>query len=188
MGTVGGEKGGGGGGGGGAAGGDNQQELLSFDPGAVSIPALDFRTTRFLGLPLPPGLRISIEPLKLSGWIRRKTGEVSLDFEARFFFTAFGLYKPPPLFVSTTLTTGEATRSKNNKSSDSGVRLSGRGRALDDASGGGRGGSVALSGIAVVEPVGDFFLDSFLMLPTECLAELKAELEFGPPLPAPPSA
>lgn len=143
---------------------------LSFDPRAVSIPALDFRTTKFLGLPLPPGLRIEIEPLKLTGWIRRGTGEVSLDFEARFLFTAFGLYAPPPLFVSATLTTGEA-RSKSRSASN--VRLSGRGEALDND------GRVSLSGVAVVEPVGDFFLDSFLMLPAECLAELKAELDLG---------
>lgn len=149
---------------------------LSFDPSAVSIPALDSRTTRFLGLPLPPGLRIDIEPLRLSGWVRRATGEVSLDFEANFSFSAFGLYRPPPLFVSTTLTTGEA-RSKGEGdgkgSGGGGGRLSGRGEPL------GADGRVALSGVAVVEPVGDFFLDSFLMLPTECLAELRAELELG---------
>lgn len=150
--------------------GEDKKSPLSFDPGAVSIPALDSRTTRFLGLPLPPGLRIDIEPLRLAGWVRRATGEVSLDFEANFRFSAFGLYRPPPLFVSTTLTTGEA-RSKG-KVEGSG-RLSGRGEPLR------ADGSVALSGVAVVEPVGDFFLDSFLMLPTECLAELRAELELG---------
>ena len=149
--------------------GEDKKSPLSFDPSAVSIPALDFRTTRFLGLPLPPGLRIEIEPLKLSGWVRRATGEVSLDFEARFSFSALGLYRPPPLFVSTTLTTGEARGGKGGGS----VGLSGRGEAL------GADGSVALSGVAVVEPVGDFILDSFLMLPTECLAELRAELELG---------
>lgn len=146
---------------------------LSFDPRAVSIPALDFRTTKFLGLPLPPGLRIEIEPLRLSGWVRRATGEVSLDFEARFSFSAFGLYRPPPLLVSTTLTTGEAKRSKSDKEKGGSSRLSGRGEALKE------NGRVALSGVAVVEPVGDFLLDSFLMSPTECLAELRAELELG---------
>ena len=151
---------------------DNKKSSLSFDPSAVSIPALDFRTTKFLGLPLPPGLLIEIEPLKLSGWVRRATGEVSLDFEAKFRFSAFGLYRPPPLFVSATLTTGEA---KGQSDKSSGVRLSGRGEALR----GEEGGRVALSGVAVVEPVGDFLLDAFLMLPTECLAELKAELELG---------
>lgn len=163
------------------AAGDNSEEVeeeagdkssLSFDPSVVSIPALDSRTTRFLGLPLPPGLRIDIEPLRLAGWVRRATGEVSLDFDANFRFSAFGLYRPPPLFVSTTLTTGEA-RSKKESGKRSGGRLSGRGEPLR------ADGSVALSGVAVVEPVGDFFLDSFLMLPTECLAELRAELELG---------
>lgn len=150
---------------------DNKSPL-SFDPGAVSIPALDSRTTRFLGLPLPPGLRIDIEPLRLAGWVRRATGEVSLDFDANFRFSTFGLYRPPPLFVSTTLTTGEARSEEDGRGSGSG-RLSGRGEPLR------ADGSVALSGVAVVEPVGDFFLDSFLMLPTECLAELRAELELG---------
>ena len=162
------------GGGGGGAG----KSPLSFDPSAVSIPALDSRTTRFLGLPLPPGLRIEIEPLKLSGWVRRPTGEVSLDFQANFRFSAFGLYRPPPLFVSTTLTTGEARSEDAGKGdggggSGGGRRLSGRGEALR------ADGRVALSGVAVVEPVGDFFLDAFLMLPTECLAVLWAELELG---------
>ena len=38
---------------------------LAFDAATVSIPPLDWRSTRFLGLPLPPGLRIDIKPLKL---------------------------------------------------------------------------------------------------------------------------
>ena len=173
MGTVG-DEGGEGGNEGGSEGegeGGSKKSSLSFDPTAVSIPALDFRTTKFLGLPLPPGLRIEIEPLRLSGWIRRATGEVSLDFEAKFTCTAFGLYRPPSLSVSATLTTGEATGRSSGEGS--GVRLCGRGEKLRE------NGRVALSGVAVVEPVGDFFLDSFLMLPTECLAELKAELELG---------
>lgn len=36
---------------------------LAFD--SIDVPPLDWRTTRFLGLPLPPGLRIDIVPKRL---------------------------------------------------------------------------------------------------------------------------
>lgn len=36
---------------------------VAFD--GIDIPPLDWRTARFLGLPLPPGLRIDIAPKRL---------------------------------------------------------------------------------------------------------------------------
>ena len=59
---------------------------LIFEPGTLQIPALNWRTTRFLGLPLPPGFNISIQPSQLSGFWHAQTGEVDLRFQAKFLF------------------------------------------------------------------------------------------------------
>ena len=103
-------------------------------------------------------------PPRPQGWADRATGEVCLDFRADFFFTGlFGIYAPPAIEVTTTLTTGSVA----------GSILRGKGARL------GPDGVARLAGIAAVKPTGDGFLDWFLRAPTECLAELSAEFEFG---------
>ena len=137
---------------------------LAFDPAALTIPALTWRNTRFLGLPLPPGLQIAVTPVRLGGWVDRATGEAALAFTADFQFTAFGgLYTPPIIPVETVLSTEAVT----------GEQLSGRGRRLDGGTGAAR-----LAGVARVPVLPDAFLSWFLRLPADCLAEMDARCEF----------
>jgi hypothetical protein len=149
---------------------------LTFDPTALRIPALDYRTAYLFGVvPIPPPLRIAIEPLQLSGTLDRATGEARLTFDAQFCFTAGALYRAPPLRVQTVLTTGESV----------GARLSGTGRPWAGAGVGSNGSSnssasptsIRLAGVARVPKTGDALLDAFLMLPNDALAVLEGELE-----------
>jgi hypothetical protein len=136
---------------------------LSFDASTLRIPALDFRTAFLFGLvPIPPPLRIAIEPRELSGTFDPTTGACDLTFDAEFCFSAGPLYKAPPLRVQTVLTTSTST----------GARLSGQGRRWDKST-----SSVRLAGVARVPKTGDAFLDAFLMLPNDALAVLEGELE-----------
>ena len=134
-------------------------ELL-FPVEAVSIPPLNGHTTRFLGLPLPPGLEIRIAPERLAGSLDPATGAVQLDFRARFHFrlaiAGWPLLEAPPLLVAALLRTGCAE----------GERHQAEGLPLD-ASGRGR-----LVGVAMITPTGTAWLDRFLGLPDEALAEL----------------
>lgn len=50
---------------------------VSFDIETLYIPPLKSATTKFLGLPLPPFLRIDIVPELFSGSINRESGEVN---------------------------------------------------------------------------------------------------------------
>ena len=68
--------------------GSSSRVNIRFDPAAVCIPAVSWRTATFLGLPLPPIFKIEVLPESLEGWIERGTGEVCLDFRAQFNFTA----------------------------------------------------------------------------------------------------
>ena len=143
---------------------ESGRTALEFAAGDVTIPRLDWRTARFLGLPLPPGLAIDVQPLALTGWVEEGSGVVELDFRADFFFTGlFGLYAPPAIKVTTRLSTAGATGSM--------LTGTGRRRAPD--------GSARLAGVARVDPTGDALLDWFLRAPSECLAELEADLVLG---------
>eukprot|EP01018_Ginkgo_biloba_P016871 Gb_11488 [translate_table: standard] len=133
---------------------------VMFDVQSIHIPALTFKTTKFLGFPLPPFLRISIAPQSFHGFIEQNTGKVELNFRANFYFSVSSLYKPPPLVVETLLTT-EATKGE--------VR-NGRGERLDSE------GCCRLVGVATVVPINDYFLNAFLNLPTECLADMSAKI------------
>lgn len=115
-----------------------------------------------LGVPIPPPLKIEIKPQKLEGWIDPATGEANLEFLAAFEFTAGPLYQAPPLVVSTTLTTES---SEGPLRQGTGQRLTTDGRAR-------------LVGVARVPTTTDAFLNTFLMLPTDALAVLSAELQF----------
>lgn len=77
---------------------------------------------------------------------------------AKFFFSAGSVYKAPPLLVKTLLTSEESK----------GTMKSGRGKRLNEE------GKCKLVGVATVDPIDDFLMNSFLGLPTECLAELNS--------------
>ncbi|KEF41925.1 MAG: hypothetical protein ER33_08665 [Cyanobium sp. CACIAM 14] len=142
----------------GEAAGDTQS--LRFDPAGLTIPPLHWRTTRFLALPLPPGLRIGIHPERLEGSIDAASGALALRFCARFRFAVGGLYRAPDLIVDTTLSTGSVQ----------GRRHAARGRPLD------REGRALLVGVASIAPSGERWLDRFLGLPDEALALLHCRL------------
>ncbi|CAI8593601.1 unnamed protein product [Vicia faba] len=137
---------------------DNNDILVSFDLQTLYIPSLTSSTTKFLGLSLPPFLRIDIVPEAFQGTIDQESGKVDLEFKAKFLFSAGSIYKAPPLIVKTVLTSEESK----------GIMKSGRGMRLDEE------GKCRLVGVATVEPIDDFIMNSFLGLPTECLAELNA--------------
>ena len=135
-------------------------QTIHFDPAQLSIPALSWRNTRVLGLPLPPGLRIAIEPEQLQGQWHPSSGEVQLEFRSRFYFSLAGVYQAPPLIVQTRLQT-ETVQGRRHHAQ--GKRIGADGEAL-------------LVGIATVPPTGDGWLDRFLGLPDEALALLQCRL------------
>ena len=137
---------------------------LHFDPSSLVIPSLNWRTTRFLGLPLPPGISISIQPETLEGSLNARTGAVALTFKARFQAAITGFYRAPDLIVVTVLSSGE---SRGRRHSASGAALHSSGEAI-------------LAGVATIEPTGDVWLDRFLGLPDEALAVLRCQLSIGP--------
>ena len=80
-------------------------QALEFDPGSLVIPPLSRQTTRFLGLPLPPGLRIAIQPESLAGRWHPERGQVELWFEARFRPLLATRAVAPDLIIRTLLST-----------------------------------------------------------------------------------
>ncbi|KAJ9527028.1 hypothetical protein QJQ45_025259 [Haematococcus lacustris] len=154
-------------------------ELL---PQAVIIPDLSWRTASLFKVPIPPPLNIAITPLKLQGTVDLATGQMELQFDANFVFSAGPLYTAPPLVVRTLLTT-EDTQGSFRKAT--GQRIVGsivKWVAAGYVVHGGRvgfGGHVGLVGTATVDKTGDLFLDNFLLLPTDALAIMSAELEFA---------
>lgn len=154
-----------GGGGSGIVTQDPSTGLLNvvFDPKTLVIPPITYATSTVLGIPIPPPLKIAIVPEKLEGTIDPVTGETNLTFLAGFEFTAGPLYTAPPLRVSTNLTTGES----------SGQIRSGTGKRIT------ADGKAKLVGVARVPVTGDGIVDGFLMLPTDALAVLSADLKFS---------
>ncbi len=142
-------------------------QSLSFEAAALAIPALSWRTTRCLGLPLPPGLRITIQPERLEGRWQVATGALELQFEARFCFAVADWYQAPDLIVRTQLTSKAVQ----------GQRHSARGQPLD------ANGQALLVGIAMVHPTGVSWFDRFLGLPDEALAQLRCRFHQAPPSP-----
>lgn len=137
---------------------------LSFEPATLLIPPLNWRTTRVLGLPLPPGLEIAIAPEQLAGSIDSATGAVQLRFRARFRFRITGLYRAPDLLIDTLLSTGAAQGQRHRAV---GQPISANGTAL-------------LVGVASVPPCGDPWLDRLLGLPDEALAMLRCSFKGEP--------
>lgn len=130
---------------------------LRFSADQLTIPTLNWRTTRLLGLPLPPGIAIAIVPELLQGHWQPDSGAVELAFRARFRFSLAGLYRAPDLLVATQLSSGEVAGLRHRAS---GSPLDGEGRGV-------------LVGVARVAPSGDPLLDRFLGLPDEALAVLR---------------
>ena len=142
---------------------DGDVLAVEFDAASLQIPAIDYRSTKVVGVPIPPPLRIEIIPKELKGTINIKTGEANLDFDAAFQFDVGSLYHAAPLSVVTRL----------SSEGSEGRMLRGPGTRLDEQ------GKLKLAGVARVPKTGDGFLDSFLLLPSEALAVLSAEIQFS---------
>ncbi|KAG0503033.1 hypothetical protein HPP92_003105 [Vanilla planifolia] len=147
----------------GKADGPTDELTTRFETESLHIPPLTGATTRFLGFPLPPLLEIAIAPEVFEGTINTRSGKVELQFRARFLFSIGKLYKAPPLVVETNLTSEESVGS---------IRR-GRGERL------GREGRCSLVGVAAVEAIDDVFMNFFLSLPTECIANLNAKISIA---------
>ncbi|WP_225866194.1 hypothetical protein [Prochlorococcus marinus] len=143
--------------------GDKRLVSLKFDPYEFSIPSLNWRTSKFLGLPIPPGLEINMVLDKLEGTIDRDSGEVLLDFEARFILKIFNFWEFPKLIVSTSLSTGHVVSNLHDI----------KGQPLNNEE------ISRLVGVAVIPPTGNMFLDRFLGLPNEAMASLECEIKEG---------
>ncbi|XP_057527974.1 uncharacterized protein LOC130806792 [Amaranthus tricolor] len=141
----------------------NGKIMVNFDVDKLYVPPLTSGTTKFLGLPLPPFLRIDIVPDMFSGSIDKETGKIDLEFKANFWFSMGTIYKAPPLLVSTMLTSEESQ----------GKLRKGRGKRLE------KDGKCKLVGVATVDPIDDTFMNTFLSLPTECLAILNATISLS---------
>ncbi|KAJ7529687.1 hypothetical protein O6H91_15G062000 [Diphasiastrum complanatum] len=136
---------------------------MRFDTEAIHIPPLSHSTATFLGVPLPPPLRIRVKPQLLEGIVDLRTGKVEMRFVANFFFSAGPWYNAPPLFVDTLLTTDYSQGKLRN----------GQGSRLDTE------GLCRLVGIAPLIKTEDPFLNIFLSLPTDCLANMSAQFLFS---------
>ncbi|XP_035839793.1 uncharacterized protein LOC110913855 [Helianthus annuus] len=82
----------------------NGETLVDFVVTTLYIPPLTTATTKFLGLPLPPFLKIAIVPEIFRGIINLESGKVDLKFKAKFWFSMESIHKATPLLVETLLT------------------------------------------------------------------------------------
>ncbi|MFL0732882.1 MAG: hypothetical protein AB8A35_06150 [Prochlorococcus sp.] len=135
-------------------------KTLHFDPQKLFIPDLNWRTTKILGLPMPPGLNISVKTERLEGYLATDSGKLILEFEARFRFTVGNLITAPDLMVKTCLSSDSVQSQRHHI----------KGQALK------ADGSAVLVGVANVPPSGARWLDNFLGLPDEALAVLRCKL------------
>ncbi len=97
---------------------------------------------------------------KLEGTIHKNSGDVLLKFESKFLFSIGNMIKFPDILVKTLLTTGKVN---GNLHKGEGI--------VDDVN-----GKIKLVGIALIPKTGNKFLDGFLGLPNEALAELNCEI------------
>ena len=134
---------------------------LSFSSKEFSIPPLTSQTTKFLSLPLPPGLKIEMRMDKLEGTIDKNSGEVLFKFESKFVFSIANMIKFPDLLIKTALTTGKVK----------GKLHAGTGMMLQE------NGKTTLVGICIIPKTRNQILDTFLGLPNEALAELQCEIK-----------
>ena len=134
---------------------------LSFSSETFSIPPLTSQTTKFLFLPLPPGLKIEMSMDKLEGTINKVSGEVLLQFQSKFIFSIGSIFTFPDLLVKTSLQTGKV---KSHLYTEEGLIRQ-------------KNGKTKLVGIAVIPLTGNNILDNFLGLPNEALAVLQCEIK-----------
>ncbi len=134
---------------------------LSFSSETFSIPPLTSGTTKFLSLPLPPGLKIEMSMNKLEGTIDKNSGEILLRLDSRFVFSIGSIFKFPDLLVKTSLQTG---RVKGQLHEEEGLVLQ-------------TNGQTKLVGVSTIPPTGNKLLDTFLGLPNEALAVLQCEIK-----------
>ena len=139
---------------------EKNSKYLRFCSKTFQIPPLSRKTTKFLTLSLPPGIVINMSMDKLEGKINLESGEIILNFEAKFTLKIFSSFKFPNLIIKSVLNTGSIT-SKSYQSQ--GLR-----RQKD--------GRTKLVGIATVLKTNNFILDNLLFLPTEALAELECRI------------
>jgi len=134
---------------------------LNFSSKTFTIPPLTSKTTKFLSIPLPPGLKIEMFLDKLEGTINKNSGEVLFELESKFIFSIWNIIKFPDLLVNALLSTGKIK----------GMAHEGEGFVLQKT------GKAKLVGISIIPSTGNKFLDTFLGLPTEALAELQCEIK-----------
>ena len=134
---------------------------LSFSSKTFSIPPLTSQTTKFLSLPLPPGLKIEMRMDKLEGTIDKNSGEILFKFESKFVFSIANMIKFPDLLIKTALTTGKV---KGKLHEETGIMLKGNGKTK-------------LVGVCIIPKTRNQILDTFLGLPNEALAELQCEIK-----------
>ena len=139
----------------------NNLLYLSFSSKTFSIPPLTSKTTKFLYLPLPPGLKIEMKMERLEGNIDKDSGEILFKFESKFVFSIKTIITFPDLLVKTSLTTGKV---KGKLHEENGLKLQ-------------KNGQTKLVGIALIQQTGNKILDTFLGLPNEALAELQCEIK-----------
>ncbi len=135
---------------------------LSFSSETFEIPELNYKTTKFLSLPLPPLLNIKIDMDRLEGTLNKKSGEILLEFESRFIFSIGSIYHFPDLFIKTSLQTGKVEGIIHK---EEGLTIQNDGRAR-------------LVGIGIIPITGNKILDIFLGLPNEALAVLECEIQY----------
>ena len=139
----------------------NNVLYLNFSSKTFSIPPLNSRTTKFLFVPLPPGLNIEMSMDKLEGTIDKNSGEVLLEFESKFILSILGIIKFPPLLVKTILTTAKIK----------GKLHEGKGSVIQ------KDGKAKLVGVSIIPRTRSKILNIFLGLPNEALAELQCEIK-----------
>ncbi len=98
---------------------------------------------------------------KLEGTIDQNSGEILFEFESKFIFSIGQIIKFPNLLVKSSLQTGIVK----------GKLHEGKGFTLQE------NGKAKLVGISTITPTGNKFLDKFLNLPNEALAELQCEIK-----------
>tara|TARA_Y100001968_G_scaffold147435_2_gene134869 strand:- start:115 stop:675 length:561 start_codon:yes stop_codon:yes gene_type:complete len=134
---------------------------LSFSSKTFSIPPLNWQTTKFLYLPLPPGLKIEMSMDKLEGTINKVSGEILLEFESRFILRIGSIFNFPDLLVKTSLKTGKV---KSYLYEEEGLVRQENGKSK-------------LVGVSMIPITGHKLLDTFLGLPNEALAILECEIK-----------
>tara|TARA_B100000700_G_C14827948_1_gene753122 strand:- start:135 stop:680 length:546 start_codon:yes stop_codon:yes gene_type:complete len=137
---------------------------IRFNKNEFSIPPLNWKTTKLLSLPIPPGINIKISLKKLEGKVNQETIEINLDLEARFILTIFSIIKLPYLSVNTLLS--------NKKFKSTINRENPQGRSKNKVV------LTTLLGETIIPATGNVLLDSFLGLPNKAEALLKCEIDF----------